>query len=883
MKLANRAVRTAMLSTISIASLGFGTIAHAQDEAPQAEEATEEDDSVIIVTATKREQTLQDVPISVSVTSAETIERAQVRDLIDLQTLVPSLKVGQLQSSANTNFIIRGFGNGANNAGIEPSVGVFIDGVYRSRSAAQIGDLANIQRVEVLRGPQSTLFGKNASAGIISIVTKAPQYEFGGGVEVSYGNYDAIVVRGNVTGPISDNIAVAIEGNYNKRDGYINVVNLGTDSNNRNRWGVRGQMLIEPSDKIKLRLIADYDKIDEDCCGVANVVNGPTGAIIVGIGGNLNPNQPYSRNVFQNYASENKIKNYGFSGQADLELSDTLSLTSITAYRGVDSYTNQDSDFTSADLLRENSSDTGIRTFTQELRLASNFDGPINFLLGGYYFNEKIDIANDIEYGAQFRAFGNALIQGATGGALSFPILEATFGALEGNPAKYTGQFGAAGQGLDEIFTLKNTAWSIFGTVDFEITDRLILTGGFNYTKDKKRFTGDIVSTDVFSGINFNAPAYAPFRQQLLYQGGLAQQVGAALGLGRSATAAEIGAFAANPATNPVFNAINGAVTAFAAANANNAAVNPLNGLRPLQFLPPFLNFPNAVESGRTSDDDLAYSVRLAYEVSDSLNMYVSYATGFKASSINLSRDSRPSPADQAALTSAGLTRVNQTYGSRFAGPEDATVYEIGLKGKFDGFGFNLAIFKQTLKGFQSNVFQGTGFVLGNAEKQSTKGMEIDATITPTRGLNFTASYTYLDPKFDSFTGGSAFNPATNTVVPTNLTGRTPSGISKHSVSVGGTYNIEVGAGNALILHADYQLNSAYQIAQGLPYKAAIESLNASIAFAFENGLELSVWGRNLTEPQYNPVIFPSVAQSGSISGYPPPPRFYGASAKFKF
>ncbi len=846
MKLANRAVRTAMLSTISIASLGFGTVAYAQDETPQAEEAVDED--VIIVTATKREQTLQEIPISVSVTSAEAIERSQVRDLIDLQTLVPSLKVGQLQSSANTNFIIRGFGNGANNAGIEPSVGVFIDGVYRSRSAAQIGDLANIQRVEVLRGPQSTLFGKNASAGIISIVTKAPQYEFGGGVEVSYGNYDAIVVRGNVTGPVSDNIAVAIEGNYNKRDGYINVVNLGSDSNNRNRWGVRGQILVEPSDTFKVRLIADYDKIDEDCCGVANVVNGPTGAIIVGIGGNLNPNQPFSNNVFQNFASVNRIKNYGVSGQADFELSDTLSLTSITAYRGVDSFTDQDSDFTSADLLRRNSSDTGIRTFTQEFRLASNFDGPINFLLGGYYFNEKIDIANDIEYGAQFRAFGNALIQGATGGALSFPILEATFGALEGAPTRYTNQFGAAGQGLDEIFTLKDTAWSIFGTVDLEITDGLILTGGFNYTKDKKRYSGNIISTDVFSAVNFNAPQYAPFRQALLIGGGVPP-----------ATAAFL-------AANPTFN----------------AQANPLNGLRPLQFLPPFLNFPNSVESGRTSDSDLSYTVRLAYEFSSNINAYLSYATGFKASSVNLSRDSRPAPADQAALTTAGLTRVNQTYGSRFAGPEDATVYEIGVKGKFDGFGFNLALFKQTLEGFQSNVFQGTGFVLGNAEKQSTKGLEIDATITPTSGLNFTASYTYLDPKYDLFTGGSAFN-ATNNVVPTNLTGRTPSGISKHSVSVGGTYNIEVGGGNALILHTDYQLNSAYQIAQGLPNKAAIESLNASIAFAFENGLELSVWGRNLTEPQYNPVIFPSVAQSGSLSGYPPPPRTYGASARFKF
>src|SRR3546814_10470196 len=121
---------------------------------------------------------------------------------------------------SNTNFIIRGFGNGANNAGIEPSVGVFIDGVYRSRSAAQIGDLPNVERIEVLRGPQSTLFGKNASAGVISIVTQKPQYEFGGSAEVTYGNYDAITVRGNVTGPISDTVAFSLGGSYNRRDGY---------------------------------------------------------------------------------------------------------------------------------------------------------------------------------------------------------------------------------------------------------------------------------------------------------------------------------------------------------------------------------------------------------------------------------------------------------------------------------------------------------------------------------------------------------------------------------------------------------------------------------------------------------------------------------------
>ncbi|MBX2848556.1 MAG: Plug domain-containing protein, partial [Acidiferrobacterales bacterium] len=123
----------------------------------QEEELNDEGSKVfeeIVVTATKRAKTLQDIPIAVSVTSAETIEEAQILDINDLQSVVPTLRVSQLQSSTNTNFSIRGFGNGANNAGIEPSVGVFIDGVYRSRSAGAISDLPNLERVEVLSGPQ---------------------------------------------------------------------------------------------------------------------------------------------------------------------------------------------------------------------------------------------------------------------------------------------------------------------------------------------------------------------------------------------------------------------------------------------------------------------------------------------------------------------------------------------------------------------------------------------------------------------------------------------------------------------------------------------------------------------------------------------------------
>jgi outer membrane receptor protein involved in Fe transport len=828
----------------------------------------------IIVTASKRSQTLQDTPIAVSVASAADIENSQIRDLIDLQSAVPSLRVAQLQSSANTNFIIRGFGNGANNPGIEPSVGVFIDGVYRSRSAAQIGDLPNLERVEVLRGPQSTLFGKNASAGVISIVTQKPQYDFGGSVEATYGNYDAITVKGNVTGPISENVAFSLGGNFNRRDGYAQDLRLGKDVNDRNRWGVRGQLLFEPTDALSIRLIGDYDKIDENCCIAANVIAGPTVAItdLLAGGTSVDAANPFSYRVYNNFLSSNEIENYGGSAQIDYDLG-ALALTSITAYREVRADTNQDSDFSGADLIGQKSDDTAINTFTQELRLTSDFDGPVNFLIGGYYFHEKIRQHSQIYFGDDFRPYGNALIQAASGGLLDVPTLEAALGAPSDS-------FFHAGDGMDEHYRMKNTAWSIFGTLDFGISDRLTLTLGGNYTKDKKRFTTDVTSTDVFSGIDLDATAYAPFRNQLLYQGGLAQQIGSALGLGRSATAAEIGAFAgADPAT---FGAISTGVQAYADANENNAAVNPLNGLRDFQFLPPFLDVPNSVEPGRVSDGDFSWSARLSYELTDTVNVYATYATGFKAASVNLSRDSRPLAADLPAIVAGGLATPNLVAGTRFAAPEESEVYEAGLKANWSVAALNLAVFKQSIKGFQSNVFTGTGFALANAGKQSTFGIEFDGSVRPVRGLNLNLAVTYLDAKYDSFVA-SAFG---------DLSGMKPAGIPDLSVSAGGTYTHEFAGGTRAIAHVDYQYESPTQIVDGLAalpasvaqnLKREVNQLNASFTVALTNGLELGVWGRNLTNARYLTTIFNAVAQSGSVSGYPSQPRTYGVTARFKF
>lgn len=840
----------------------------------------------IVVTATKRERTLQDVPVAVTVTTADTIERAHIRDIQDLQTVVPSLRVVQLQSSANTNFFIRGFGNGSNNAGIEPSVGVFVDGVFRSRTASQISDFPDIRRVEVLRGPQSTLFGKNASAGVISIVTREPQYSFGGSLEASYGNYDAIVLKGYVTGPVARNLAVSVAGGMNRRDGFVRDLGAGGRTSDRDRWFLRGQVLAEPDDRLKIRLIGDYDKVDETCCAVVNLRSSAATGAILALGGQVSdPAHPAADRIYTNFPSRNGIENYGFSAQLDYEAG-PVNVTSITALRRTNAITDQDSDFTSAALLGGNFQDQSLKTFTQELRLSGALGEGIDGLLGAFYIREKFDQKNDIFLGPDFRPYANLTIQAATGGVLGVPLLESTFGALEGDPAKYSGRFFADGAGLDEAYRLDGEAFSIFGQADVALTDRLTLTAGGNFTKDRKKLRTNVAADEVFSAIDLDSPLYAAFRQQLLVAGGLGQA-----GVDPGDPAA-VSAFATDPATAPVYQQI----LAYAGANLNNPMANPLGQLRALQLFPPFLNVPNAVERGKTDDDDFSYTLRLSYDASARLNLYASYATGFKASSVNLSRDSRPLAADAGALAGAGLVTPNLRFGSRFAGPEESRVIEFGAKGNWRRYSANIAVFHQEIKGFQSNIFTGTGFALANAGKQSTYGVEFEGTARPVEPLTLGLSATWLDPRYDSFPESAIGDQS----------GRRPVEIPEWSITLSGQWDQDLGNGDRLIGRAAYHFESASWAVEGLPgfiardaagnvadyrpaidaarpFKRQVDELEASLTYAMGNGLDISVWGRNLLDDRYLNRIFDSVAQPRAISGYLSAPRTYGASARFRW
>ena len=250
-----------------IALAGTAGLAHAQDAdaAPVAEETRTFDK--VVVTAQKREQSLQDVPIVVTAIDGELLQDAGVRDIKDLTILTPGLLVTSTSNEAVTTARIRGVGTVGDNPGLESSVGIVVDGVIRARNGVGFGDLGEMERVEVLKGPQGTLFGKSTSAGVINVITKAPDAETSFGAAVTAGNFGLVRGEGYVNGALADGLYARVYGVLQTRDGYLDInTAIGPrtveEDNNSDYYSVRGQVVAEPSDNLRFRFIVDMSERD---------------------------------------------------------------------------------------------------------------------------------------------------------------------------------------------------------------------------------------------------------------------------------------------------------------------------------------------------------------------------------------------------------------------------------------------------------------------------------------------------------------------------------------------------------------------------------------------------------------------------------------------
>jgi len=843
----------------------------------------------IVVTATKREQTLQDVPVAVSVTTVETINKASIQDVSDLASIIPSLRVTTLQTSTNTNFIIRGFGNGANNPGIEPSVGVFIDGVYRSRSAGAIGDLIDVTRVEVLRGPQSTLFGQNASAGVISVVTQKPQFETSGLIEATLGNYNQRILKGKITGPLNDSLAYSLTGVLNQRDGYFINQRDNTDFNNRDRWDLRGQLLWNASDAVEVRFIADMSRIDEVCCGVSNLVNGPTGGLAAAAAGlpqnrviypgTAGAGKPFDRAAYINKKPLNRVENSGGSLHVEWAINDAFDFTSITAWRDQKTDFDYDFDFTGALLGTVNRHVGDIETFTQEFRVAFDNGGKVRGLLGAYLMEENLFYSNEIRIGDHFRSYAS-LLASAASGAPNPNFLAgveqqlAPFGAtLAGSISSgctgcsfAAGSFFRSGTGNLITTTQETEANTVFGQLDFDLTDRLTATIGLAHTSTDKVIDFRQSTNELFSSVDLVRLGFATIQANLLTNPALAPLRTAGLLTPAVANSIADRASVADGTRVPcVASGLPGV----------GSICNSLLGFYALQFLHPIVPFAD-----RSNDAEDTYTIRLAYEASDAVSVYGGVSTGYKATSWNLSRDSKNPFAGSFGTSPLGGA-VNPWYprfGSRKAAPEESTVAELGLKARWDSFAINLAVFDQSIKDFQTNLFSGTGFNLANAGKQSTKGLEIETQWKLNQAWQIDFAGTFLDPKYDSFRG--AEGPSG----PVDLSGQKPAGIHEQSLSLGVNYLWSMGGVDGFV-RTDYLYESNTAIAENVASAVAsreVNTLNASIGFKAA-GFDVLVWGRNLNDDEYLLSAFPAVAQAGSFSGYPNQPRTYGVTLRKEF
>jgi len=426
----------------------------------------------VVVTARLRPEDPQTIPISLSVVDGETLTVARIDNTQQMQFLAPSLNYGS-PNPRNTSYTIRGLGSSVvaiaqSNDGLEPGVGFYVDGVYHARPATAAFDFTDIERVEILRGPQGTVFGKNATAGAISIVTKAPSFDFEARGELSGGDFGYLQAKGYITGPISQEVALRLSGAITQRGGVLYNVFAHEKDNDIGNIAVRGEMLYQPNTNFHLRFSADYSQFLNHCCTQVTVTVGQTlkpaarqfPAMAAALNYTPPSSNPYNRVADIDAALGSNTDEGGLAATADWNLG-PVTLTSITAYRWWNWDAANDRDYTSIPVQLLQHIPSYQRQMSQEFRIASNGSNTIDYVAGLYWFYQRIT-------GTPITAYGPQATFWLLGPAPQFPA-----NLLDGYRT--------------DGFTRFNTfSYAAFGEATWHITNDLSVTGGIRYTYEDK-------------------------------------------------------------------------------------------------------------------------------------------------------------------------------------------------------------------------------------------------------------------------------------------------------------------------------------------------------------------------------------------------------------
>jgi len=694
---------------------------------PQDAEPSQLDD--VIVTAQLREQSATEVPFALTAYSGRTLEDLGVQDFEELSAFTPGLLV-QNQSPNNPGFVMRGITSDSGEATSEPRVSVYQDGVSISKSRGSYVELFDIERVEIAKGPQSTLYGRGALIGAINVIQNKADFEVDAAGRLAFGSYDYTMAEVMVNAPINDMVALRIAGRMKSRNGYVENLLGGDDYNGFNTNAFRLSLAFQPNDAFRFDLIANFQEDDAPGTSFKAMAYSPadpnTGAILGGRdpwdGAALTPSTALDGGRF--LGLDRTV--HGVTGIGRFDFSDSLTLTSTTAYREFDSVEVFDPDGISLPLLTAIEDAQG-KQFSQEFRLNWDNGGQLSGFIGGGYFNEDGFQRTPTEFNervalAQLAGLldGNPMAVGTSALpliAFSNPALIDPILAGFGIPAPFIAGIRnnlksshlETGTNFSEL-----ESFDLFGDLTWRPTDRLEFAAGVRFTQDDKTTS---ISTAALNGRSILGG--------LLAVQGLTARINALIALGTPAALAEAAALGAFT---------NGIVFQLAQPGAANAPVTAAFPLFGLTFQPTAGN--GSVVSQDLKDDGVTWRFTGRYEVTDNTSVYANYARGRRPAILAARPPSQPFAAPTFTFVDA----------------EQVDSYEIGAKTAMMGGALRLdgAVYFYDYQNFQTTVQVGTQFITTNAGEASSYGFEGQVFFSPSDSLDLFATYSYNRSRFEA-------------------------------------------------------------------------------------------------------------------------------------